>query len=98
MSTARLRKQIVAGYPAKPILNCASLRRDNSQSKATLETKTDVNRFVINPITNVAAKPFTAGVPKKNRNAQETTVVTCVSTSVANAFENPAARAAGAGL
>jgi hypothetical protein len=66
---------------------------DTSQSKATRETNTDVNRLVVRPITRVAAKPFTAGVPKKNKNAQNTTVVTWVSMSLAKAFENPAASA-----
>ena len=81
------------------MLNSAPrLRLDNSQSKATRDTNTDVNRLVISPITSVAAKPFTAGVPKKNRKAHETTVVTCVSTSVSKAFENPAASAAAGGL
>src|SRR5579864_6987556 len=72
----------------------APVKLRDLQSKATRETKTDVKRLVINPITSVAANPFTAGVPKKNRKPQETTVVTCVSTRVAKALENPAASAA----
>jgi hypothetical protein len=50
--------------------------RDNSQSKTTRDANTDVNRLVIRPITSVTANPFTAGVPRKNRKAQDTTVVT----------------------
>src|SRR5580693_8784840 len=86
------------------MLNCAArvgmdgARRDSSQSNATRETNTDVNRFVTRPITSVAAKPFTAGVPKKKRKAHETTVVTCVSTRVAKALEKPAESAAAADL
>ena len=74
------------------MLNSAvRLRLNNSQSNAVRETNTDVNKLVVSPMTRVAANPFTAGVPKKNRKAHETTVVTWVSTRVAKAFENPAA-------
>src|SRR5579872_1006939 len=66
-----------ASYRASPMLKSGlRLCLDNSQSKATLETNTDVNRFVVRPMTRVVANPFTAGVPKKNRKTQETTVVT----------------------
>src|SRR5258708_2965866 len=64
-------------YPGIPMLNCGDRPcLDNSQSNATRETKTDVNRFVVRPITRVVANPLTAGVQKKNKNTHETSVVT----------------------
>ena len=55
------------------------------QSNITRETKIAVNRFAIKPITKVTAKPFTCVVPNRNKNAQDTTVVKCVSMMVSNA-------------
>src|SRR5258708_13620458 len=68
---------VCSSYRPIPILNSAfrpSLH--TSQSKATRETNTEVNRLVVRPIARVVANPFTAGVPKKKRKAQETIVVT----------------------
>ena len=59
-----------------------------------LETKTAVKTLAIRPITRVTANPFTGPVPNKNRNAQDTTVVTCVSMMVRKAFPKPASTAA----
>ena len=57
----------------------------SSQSKMVRETKTAVKRFANRPITRVTANPFTGPVPNRNRNAQLTIVVTCVSTIVTSA-------------
>src|SRR5437870_1675496 len=80
-ATGSFLSPVISVYRAIPMLNSAvRLRLDNSQSNAVREMNTDVNKLVVSPITRVAANPFTAGVPKKNRKAHETTVVTCVST------------------
>ncbi len=76
------------------MLNVATRFRLSSQSKIVLDTNTAVNTFAIRPITSVTANPFTGPVPNKNKNAHETTVVTCVSTIVRNALLNPASSAA----
>jgi hypothetical protein len=89
--TLSYRANLTFNFALRPCL-------DNSQSKATLEMNTDVNKFVVKPITNVVANPFTAGVPKENRKTHETTVVTWVSTRVAKALAKPAASAAVADL
>src|SRR4029078_7002255 len=64
------------------ILSVTTRLPPSSQSKMVLETKTAVKRLAINPITNVTANPLTGPVPNRNRKAQETTVVTCVSIMV----------------
>jgi len=67
----------VHAHPDIPRLNLAARPCfANSQSNATRETNTDVNKLVISPRTSVVANPFTGGVPKKNRKKHDTTVVT----------------------
>jgi hypothetical protein len=67
----------VHAHPDIPSLNLATRPCiANSQSNATRETNTDVNRLVISPRTSVVANPFTGGVPKRKRNMHDTTVVT----------------------
>ena len=59
------------------------------QSKISRDTKTAVNRFASKPNVKVVAKPRTGPVPKMNRIAAETMVVTCVSTIVIQAWLKP---------
>ena len=56
-----------------------------TQSKITRETKTAVNKLANKPKVSVTANPFTGPVPKMNRIAADTIVVTCVSTMVIQA-------------
>ena len=55
----------------------------------TRETNTAVNIENANPMTSVTAKPLTGPVPYVKRKNAETIVVTCVSTIVPKARENP---------
>src|ERR1039458_8573424 len=58
------------------------------------DTKTAVKTFAIKPMTNVTAKPRTGPSPKRKRKAQDTTVVTWVSTMVHHALRKPLSTAA----
>ena len=55
----------------------------------TRETKTAVNKFASRPNVKVVANPLTGPVPKMNRIAADTMVVTCVSTMVIQAWLKP---------
>src|SRR5437667_9383681 len=65
------------------------------QSKIMRETKTAVKRFANKPKFNVTAKTLTGPVPKRNRMAAETIVVTIVSTIVIHAGRNAFSTAEG---
>src|SRR5664280_2579097 len=53
------------------------------------DTKTAVKTLAIKPMVNVTANPRTGPSPKRKRKAQDTTVVTCVSTMVHHALRKP---------
>ena len=59
------------------------------QSNMVRETNTAVNRFASKPKVSVTANPCTGPVPKRNRIAADTMVVTCVSTIVIQAWLKP---------
>src|SRR5215831_17858689 len=88
----RLLHAALSGYPY--MLNSCILRRPlSSHSNIVRETNTAVKTLAAKPIVRVTANPRTGPSPNRNRNAQETIVVTCVSTIVHQAFPKPASTA-----